>query len=263
MNTINRIMIHSLEQGYVVTDYISGKKYAVESPESVLRIVGRTLGMTEALPGWLMQPEKESSTTDQQEEHTKTEKAPVPNILKKDILMPRFEYDHSLRKPIHGYKNTWYAELPDGRIALGYGKASYYTTKEKIMQLLYPSPHGYFKESGVSTTAQTCLIAYRKLLAEGSIKNDDEVDWTDDSGSVAFREHEKRIKEEVYLRSEQNEEKPEGDENGSCDDITFDSCANNSPENCKYCVHESRFEDRRKILANKPSRPLLRATIGE
>ncbi len=246
MNTINKILIHSLEQGYVVTDYISGKKYAVESPESVLRIVGRTLGMTEALPGWLMQPEKESSTTDQQEEQTKTEQAPVPNILKKDILMPRFKYDHSLRKPIPEYKNMWFAELPDGRVVLGYGESSYYTTKENVLNKTpYPIPYGYFKGSDISTTAQTCIRAYRDLLC------------------LQPEDCSQRTVTKAYLRSEQNEKKPEGNENGSCDDITFDSCANNSPENCKYCVNESRFEDKRKIEANKPSRPVLRATIGE
>lgn len=57
-------------------------------------------------------------------------------------------------------------------------------------------------------------------------------------------------------------EEPKGQEDGSCDDVSFDSCANNNPEICKFCVDESRYEDKRKAAAKKPSPPLLKAHIG-
>lgn len=154
MNIENKILIHSLEHGYVVTDYISGKKYAVESPESVLKIVGKALGMTEQLP----------ATEEDVLPVTESIQEPVPNILKQDIMIPRFQYDHSLRKWIPDYKNAWYAELPDGRVALGYWESSYYTTKENVIKIPYPVPYRYFKGSGISTTAQTCLRAYHQVL---------------------------------------------------------------------------------------------------
>jgi len=177
MNTENKILIQSLEEGYVITDCISGKKYAVESPEGVIRTISKALGIPE--------PEPEShemvcKCIQQKEETAEIAKpeemiSPVPNILKQDILIPRFKYNDSLKNSILDYKNTWYAELPDGRVVLGYGGSSYYTTKENVMKIPFPVPYGYFKGSGVSTTALTCLRAYRSLLSADKIlgKNDD------------------------------------------------------------------------------------------
>ena len=257
MNTENKLLIQSLEEGYVITDCISGKKYAVESPEGVIRTISKALGIPE--------PEPEShemvcKCIQQKEETAKIVKpeemiSPVPNILKQDILIPRFKYNDSLKNSILDYKNTWYAELPDGRVVLGYGEASYYTTKENVMKIPFPVPYGYFKGSGVSTTALTCLRAYRSLLSADKIlgKNDDDIGWKDESGSIAFREHEKKIKEQTDTQK--------GNEDGTCDDITFDSCANNSPKNCKHCMNESRFEDKKKLAAKKPAPPLMKATV--
>jgi len=53
-----------------------------------------------------------------------------------------------------------------------------------------------------------------------------------------------------------------GSVDGTCDDIMFDSCVNNNPENCRFCVKQSRFQDKKKIAAMKPSRPQLKATVG-
>jgi len=197
MNIGNKILIHSLEQGYVITDYISGKKYAVESPESVLRIVGKALGIPELLPGWLIHLEKQETpephacmpdasllsadkilgktdnflSADKTLTKTDDGNSFSPAFLQKaDIMIKKFGYDHSLRKSIPEYKNTWYAELPDGRIVLGYGESSYYTTKENVMKIPFPVPYGYFKGSGISTTALTCLRAYRQTFAKSLIK---------------------------------------------------------------------------------------------
>lgn len=55
---------------------------------------------------------------------------------------------------------------------------------------------------------------------------------------------------------------PKGQEDGCCDDIAFESCANNKPENCKFCIDQSRYEDKKKIAAQKPGAPLLKASMG-
>jgi len=44
--------------------------------------------------------------------------------------------------------------------------------------------------------------------------------------------------------------------------VSFETCANNDPEACKFCVNESRYEDKRKIAAGKPRAPLLKASMG-
>lgn len=53
----------------------------------------------------------------------------------------------------------------------------------------------------------------------------------------------------------------EGSEDGTCDDITFDNCANNKPENCKFCVNQSRFEDKKKLAAKRPGPPHMKANM--
>ena len=47
-----------------------------------------------------------------------------------------------------------------------------------------------------------------------------------------------------YKKREQKEDT--NDSQGSCDDVAFESCANNKPENCKFCVDQSRYEDKKK-----------------
>ena len=234
------IRIEKLYRGFLIVEQsdepVRTKKYGAESGEETMKIIKSILGIIE----------KSVEPVQEQLQNTLGLYAPVPNILKQDILFPRFKYDHSLRKSIPDYKNTWYVELQDGRVVLGYGESSYYTTKESVMKIPFPVPYGYFKESEISTTAITCLRAYRQTFAKSLIK-------------TAFCEKAGKNEDEIDLR---DEEKPEGNESGSCDDITFDSCANNSPEICKFCVNESRFEDKNKIAASKPKRPLLKATIG-
>ena len=105
------------------------------------------------------------------------------------------------------------------------------------MKMPYPVPRKYFKGMGLSRLLQTCLRAYRHHL--GSYPED-----------------------VTHLSSTPTKkEGPLGDEQGTCDDVTFGSCANNSAENCKYCVNESRFEDKNKLAAKKPAPPLMRASV--
>ncbi len=235
------VRIEKLHSGFLLTEQSSEpmriRKYGRRDPKEVIDLIRDIFGIC---------PDIEHTKYPGTSQITQTK---VPNILKKDILIPKFKYDHSLRKQIPGHENIWYAELPDGRVALRYGESSYYTTKENVMNIPFPVPYGYFKESGVSTLALTCFRAYRNFLSAD--KNLTRNGMEESVYSTPKEEH-----------SGTSLEKHKGDENGSCDDVTFDSCANNSPENCKYCVNESRFEDKRKIAANKPSRPLLKATVG-
>uniref|UniRef100_A0A6M3LB30 Uncharacterized protein n=1 Tax=viral metagenome TaxID=1070528 RepID=A0A6M3LB30_9ZZZZ len=70
--------------------------------------------------------------------------------------------------------------------------------------------------------------------------------------------------EPALLKKENKAEEPEpkGQEDGCCDDVTFEECANNNPENCKFCIDQSRFEDKKKITKQKPGKPLLKASMG-
>jgi hypothetical protein len=61
--------------------------------------------------------------------------------------------------------------------------------------------------------------------------------------------------------AKKNEPKGKGQEDGTCDDVAFESCANNKPENCKHCVNESRYENKNKLDAKKPAPPLMRASV--
>jgi len=98
---------------------------------------------------------------------------PLPHVYKpgnsnvlspKDLKLPRFDYDKGLRKQ-HGL--IFLTEMPDGRVVIEYGKAHYYTTKEKVLQIKYPFPEKYFsKENGWSSTAEMAFKKYREYLAQ-------------------------------------------------------------------------------------------------
>jgi len=53
----------------------------------------------------------------------------------------------------------------------------------------------------------------------------------------------------MYRRYLAERKVPEGQPDGTCDDVSFDTCANNDPDTCKFCVNESRYEDKRKLAA--------------
>ena len=56
-------------------------------------------------------------------------------------------------------------------------------------------------------------------------------------------------------------EVPKGQSDGTCDDVAFETCANNSPMNCRFCIDQSRYGDKNKLVAKKPASPLLRASV--
>lgn len=140
-----------------------------------------------------------------------------------DLKIAKFDYD--LLAKTRKYKTMEVLELPDDKVVLKYGATRYYSTKEKVMQIPFPFQRGQFnKENGWSSTVEQAFKMYRKYLAE--------------------------------------RKEPEGQPDGTCDDVSFDICANNDPETCKFCVNESRYEDKRKLAAKKPRAPLLKASMG-
>jgi len=260
MNIKKKILIHSLEQGYMVTDYTTGRKYAKETAEGVIDVIREALGIPTFSVEKLDQKQPEAITILE----SKTEilypiqpiAPPVPEskttLLQRikelsqmkspdGILIQSFKYDQAQaqRKEIEGYSNISVVELLDGRAMIQYKEAHYYTTKEKVMQIPYPTPRKYFKKMGYgfSSVAQTCLRAYRQYLA--NLLSADK----------------------SLTKNENEQEESKGSEDGTCDDVTFESCANNSPEKCKFCVNESRYEDKNKLAAKKPAPPLMKATI--
>jgi hypothetical protein len=60
-----------------------------------------------------------------------------------------------------------------------------------------------------------------------------------------------------------------GKEEPSCDDIVFESCINGytakddniAKNNCKFCIDQSRYENKNKLAAKKPAPPLMKAII--
>lgn len=140
-----------------------------------------------------------------------------------DLKIAKFDYD--LLAKTQKYKTLEVLELPDGRVVLKYGAVRYYTSKDLVMQIQFPFLKEYFiKENGWSSSVEQAFKFYRRYLAE--------------------------------------RKEPEGQPEGTCDDQSFDSCANNNPETCKFCVNESRYEDKRKLAAKKPGKPLLKASMG-
>jgi len=162
--------------------------------------------------------------------------APSDNILHpSDLKIAKFDYDNNRMQE---YKSLEFLELPDGRVVLKYGAARYYTSKDLVMQIPFPFSKGQFnKENGWSSTVEQAFKMYRRYLAGQKDVTKLSVIPTE----VGFGQ---------------------GQPDGTCDDVSFDTCANNDPEACKFCVNESRYEDKRKLAAKKPRAPLLKASMG-
>lgn len=266
---INRkILIQQYDVGYVVTNYQTGKKFAKDTVEGVIEVLRDALRTLETKlnsqskietiveaeaetkpssnPSLVSVPVPEPVITTKHE----PEKQSLPQKIKelaqaKDpdgLFIPEFDYDPAQKKEIEGYSNISVVELPDNRAMIQYKVAHYYTTKEKIMSIPYPIPKKHFTGKGLSSVANTCLHAYRKYLHFASIPKEN---------AVSIDRNMAKNKKEV----------PVGDEQGTCDDISFESCTNNSPENCKFCIDMSRYEDKNKLAAQKPAPPLMRASV--
>jgi len=211
-----------------------------------------------------------SSSTEQLQSagvtHTSESKeATLPKLGTPDnhILRPKDlkkkSFDYSGWSPGQ-YKSLSFWELPDGRVVLKYGGAQYYSTKDLVMQIPFPFPRGQFsKENGWSSTVEQAFKMYRRYLAETPDGND---------GRCKAQKKSRAEINPVPQSSDSSAsgvshpDDPQGQPDGTCDDVSFDTCANNDPKICKFCVNESRYDDKRKIAARKPGAPLLKANMG-
>lgn len=82
-----------------------------------------------------------------------------------DILIPEFEHDRKLNST---YKRLLFTESDDGKVALSYSGTKLYANREKVLQIPYPVPHGYFGrvKSGTPANRATVIRFYRAYLAE-------------------------------------------------------------------------------------------------
>jgi len=226
---MKKLIIEQLKEGFLFSDE-NDEKYAVSSG-SMSRKVHAYFGMTR--PGSHKKTEIKKTADNKLVRRGQCaeileipgfDSPAAPLILHpSDLKIAKFDYD--LLAKTRKYKTLEVLELPDGRVVLKYGATRYYSTKEKVMQIPFPFPRGQFnKENGWSSTVEYAFKMYRRYLAE--------------------------------------RKEPEGLPDGTCDDVSFDTCANNDPKTCKFCVDESRYEDKRKIAARKPGKPLLKARMG-
>ncbi len=210
-----KILIQAYHEGYMLTDYITGKKYAKETPEGVIAAITKLLiGDSQEISKLIPEVSQPESNNDGHSEITQKIELPVVNVPKETLFIPHFDYDLSQRKEIKGYTNIGVVETPDGKAMIDYKKVHYYTTKEKILKIPYPIPRGYFKDMKISSVALTCVRAYRDYL--------------------------------------EFEEKP--NENGTCDDVTYEECIGKDKDQCKFCTKESRFE---KAEKSKPIKEMV------
>jgi len=174
-----------------------------------------------------------------------------------DLKLAAFDYDND---KMQKYKSLEFLELPDGKVVLQYANSRYYTEREKVMQIPFPFLKGHFsKENGWSSSVEQAFKMYRRYLAE--------TPDGDDGRSKAQKKSQAEINPEPQSSDSSasgvsHPDDPHGHPDGTCDDVSFDTCANNDPKTCKFCVNESRYEDKRKIAARKPGAPLLKASMG-
>jgi len=151
--------------------------------------------------------------------------SPAAPLILHPSNLKRSPFNFDLLAKMQKYKTLKFLELPNGRVVLQYANSRYYTEREKVMQIPFPFPKKYFsKENGWSSSVEQAFKMYRRYLDE--------------------------------------RKEPEGQPDGTCDDVSFETCANNDPETCKFCVDGSRYEDKQKIAARKPGAPLLKARMG-
>lgn len=78
-----------------------------------------------------------------------------------DYLIPAFEHDRKMKS---NYKSLFFTESDDGRVVLSYCGTKLYTTREKVLEMPNPIPHGYFGKlkSGTPSNRATAIRLYRE-----------------------------------------------------------------------------------------------------
>ena len=212
------VTIESCTEGYLVKDSNTSKIYAV-SKEKLVQKVKELLGITE-----------------------KKIKNPIDKLdilLEKYKLSSRSDIAKGLEQAINQSSTFTFSEIPvfeasvqpktagktiywlhpDGekiRISrVGY-KSIFVHTQIGDLKYLYNHPGGQ-KET---------LVAFGKATYENK--------------AIILRGFLKDVPLSSLV------EEPQGHEDGCCDDVAFESCANNSPDICKLCVDQSKYEEKNK-----------------
>lgn len=223
------INITKLEEGFIIKDLETNMEYATTKDRLVQKLKA-LLGITDKKkPVPVPEPEKPS-------EHTK----PITEtgFVLKEITFPNNLTGLQEQEHKQG-KMTWY--LSKDSTSIHIKREGYDTPVELLvtdLKYLYDNPipaKGIIKQFG-EDVYQNKAVVLRAFLRE-----------------IPYP----KIFPEI---PEVPEEK--GSEDGTCDDITFDNCANNKPENCKFCVERSRFQDKNKLAAKKPAPPQMKINIG-
>lgn len=82
-----------------------------------------------------------------------------------NLLIPAFEHDRKLKS---SYKTLFFTEYDKGKVVLSYSGTKLYVNREKVLEIPYPIPRGYFGhlKSGTPSNRVTAIRFYRAYLAE-------------------------------------------------------------------------------------------------
>jgi hypothetical protein len=82
-----------------------------------------------------------------------------------NLLIPEFKHDRKLKS---SYKTLFFTEMDDGSTVLSYCATKLYVKREKVLEIPYPIPRGYFghPKSGTPSNRATAIRFYREYLAE-------------------------------------------------------------------------------------------------
>ncbi len=120
------------------------------------------------------QPPAKPEQPEPKDEQKHNRWAGVNMLQKDDILIPKFIFDKD-RKQF--FKNIFFVEEPDGRVAIMYTGSTYYTTKDRILGVPYPFPPNYFdSKRGWNSTVEQAVKKYRTYLATQKPEEKDDPD---------------------------------------------------------------------------------------
>lgn len=228
------INISKLEEGFIVKDLETNQEYAV-TKERMIQKVKALLGITskkKPIPEPEPEPEPEEPSD------------PIKPIIETGFVLKEIPFPHKL---------TDLQEYKQGKMSWHISKDS---TAIRILREGYDVP--------VELSITDLKYLYDNPIAAKGIIHKFGTDVYQNK-AVVLRAFLREIPyPKIYPEVPEVTEVPEekGSEDGTCDDIMFDSCVNNSPENCKFCVNQSRFQDKNKLAAKKPVPPLMKAKMG-
>lgn len=221
------IQIEQMDEGYLVKDTEQMKNYAV-SKEKLIQKVKALLGITDTKPAPKPKPPTPARHSEMSDTLFKKDKPESP--IKE---CEAFEIDPITERRV-GLTYYW---IKDDKICIsreGYGVRIYFELEALLELSKDPMRDETIKVFGKATYANKAVIL------NGFFKDAPPI-----SSLIASFNN----------KSNENEQ-------GSCDDVDFEDCTNNSPENCKFCTNKSRFQSKKKINAQKPSPPLMKATFN-